>query len=63
MLCFFFIETRYFALTTVPVLGGLQHMISLAVSLQNNVLCSEVILGGKATGCAHVGSMQLYIVI
>lgn len=63
MLCFFIVETRSFALATVPVLGGLQHMISPAVSLQNIVLCSEVILGDKATGCAHVGSMQLYIVI
>lgn len=25
--------------------------------------CSKVILGDKATGCSHVGSMQLYIVI
>lgn len=38
-------------------------MTSLAVTLQNNELCSEVILGDEETGCSHVGSMQLYIVI
>lgn len=50
--------------TSVTVLlGGLQLMTSLAVTLQNNKLCSEAIPGDEGTGCSHVGSMQLYIVI
>lgn len=62
-LVFFLLNVDFGTSVTVPVLGGPQHMTSLAVTLQNNVLCSEVILGDEATGCSHVGSMQLYIVI
>lgn len=60
---FLILNVDFWTSVTVPLLGGLQHMTSLAVTLQNNVLCSEVILGEEATGCSHAGSMQLYIVI
>lgn len=52
-----FLNMDFWMSVTVQVLGGLQHVTSLAVTLQNNVLCSEVILGDETTGCSHGGSM------
>lgn len=60
---FFILSVDFWTSVTVPLLGGLQHMTSLAVTLQNNELFSEAIPGDEGTGCSHVGNMQLYIVI